>query len=54
MPEQAAMCHRELSNLYEKVQNGPAEQRHLVKAADLFHKARMTRHNMAMSGITYI
>ncbi|KAI1730614.1 hypothetical protein Ddc_03321 [Ditylenchus destructor] len=51
MPEQAAMCHRELSSLYEKVQNGPAEQRHLVKAADLFHKARMTRHNMNMSVI---
>uniref|UniRef100_A0A915ENL0 Phosphatidylinositol-glycan biosynthesis class X protein n=1 Tax=Ditylenchus dipsaci TaxID=166011 RepID=A0A915ENL0_9BILA len=49
MPEQAAACHKEISLLYEKLQNSPAERRHLIKAAHLYHTARMVRHNMAAS-----
>lgn len=49
-PEQAALCHNEMANLYEKLQNSALEIRHLVYAAHLFEKARITRHEMAMTG----
>lgn len=52
MPEHAALCHREIANIYEKTSN-PLQQRvHLLKAAQLFHAARMLRHGMHISVVS--
>lgn len=54
MPEHAAICQREMSILYEKMQNFPYERQHLIKTAHLFYTARLLRHQMHTSSIFFL
>ncbi|KAH7709732.1 transcription initiation factor TFIID subunit 5 [Aphelenchoides avenae] len=52
MPEHAALCHREIANIYEKTNNPLLRRTHLLKAAHLFHAGRMLRHGMHISVVS--